>query len=275
MSQSQNTTPTREVGLPDVVSPVTESTKNEFFPEIDNDDWEPMADAPRWKNPQRGPDEERVFDAQYAHIVQQYYQEAVDSGLDGQTVLKMFTRWKPAVSAFVRACLRSDTLDNELGATLSPDPNGSNQAYLRALRTDALTNASYYQTPSATGQFNIFPDEGAGNDTFATPTSGEQGWLVIGLADYAAGGKVPYDTIQAELNDATGVRSEDYVRHQVQQPESMALVEFTGGPLPAYPNVGIDIDCDIYETGIEIGTWPIGFEVIVESASESGGVLGV
>lgn len=269
-------TPLAQLGLPETVQP-TEEMKNEHFPEIDNDDWEPMVNAPQWKNPRQGPREERVFQSQYNQVVHQYYNMAVDSGLHGQTVLQLFQRWRPIVDAFTRACLRSDDLDNELGASLSPDPNGSSQAYLRALRLDSAPsgNVSYYQTPGGTGQFNIYPGEGAGSDTFEVPDGNEQGWIIFGLADYAAGGQVPYDTIQAELDDATGIRAESYVRHQVEQADTMGLIELTEGPLPAYPGVGIDIDCDIYEPGIQVGMWPIGFEVIVESAAESGGVLGL
>lgn len=276
MSQAdQPVTPVTNIGVPDVVRP-TEQTKNQYFPELDPDDWNPMVEAPDFKNPREGPGEERVFNAQYNHIVTQYYQEAVDDGpLDGQTVLKFFQRWKPIVSAFVRASLRGGEVDNELGATLSPSPNGSTQAYLRALRTDALTNASYYQTPSATGQYNIFPDEVAGDDTFATPTDNEQAWIIPGMFEYAASGGVPYDYIQAELNDATGVRAEMYARPQVEQEGTMALVEFTQGPLPAYPGIGVDIDVNAYRTGVKTGLFPLGFEVITESAAESGGVLGL
>jgi hypothetical protein len=207
-------------------------------------------------------------------VEQEYYQRAIDSGLEGQQVSKIFRRWKPVVRNFVLACLRSSQLDNELGATLNTSPNGSTQAYLRAIRTDSLSNASYEQTPGSDGQFNIFPDEAAGDVTYATPTANQQGWIVLGLQDYAG---IPqgYDTVQMDLDDATGVRQEVYVRNKVAGADTgrMPIIEFISGPGTAYPGIGIDIDCDVFQTGITTAAWPIGFEVVVASDSSAGGVL--
>lgn len=273
--QQTGGTPAETLGIPDVYQP-NEQTRQQYFPEIDKDDWAHIANAPGFESTT----EERVFNSQYNAVAHQYYLDAVSTqGLEGEQVISLFSRWKPIVKNFVLASMRLDAVANKLGATLSHDPNGSGQAYMRPIRADSITaaNASYAQTPAATDQFNIFPDETAGDDTFETPTSNEQAWIIFGMYEYSGSGTVPYDYIQTELDDATGVRQPYFVLPQLDGQGTLPIVEFHRGPLTAYPNTGIDIDVNVMtgRTGIETRLWPVGYEVLVESAAESGGILGL
>lgn len=259
----------RLLSLPAAYRP-TEQTRATYFPEVVDDDWQPLTQAPGYNSNK----ERNVFNSTYDTVAQQYFQASIDDTTDGQDILQMFERWKAVVEAFTLASLRLDAVDNRIGATLSASPQGGQQAALRAIRQDTITNFSYEQTVDATGQFNIFPDENAGNNTYAVPAANEQAFIIFGFIELNAEGTAPYDYLQYQVQDSQGVYQPNYVRHKVANSNSMAVIELTDGPILGYPDIGVDVDVNAVETNVTTGLIPVGFEVVVGNASNSGGILG-
>ena len=147
---------------------------------------------------------------------------------------------------------------------------------LRQFRLDSVptaANRSYRQTPTATGQFNIVPDETAGDGVGETATPGDLAWIILGYIEYDAAGVVPYDYIQAELSDTRQIYREQYVRSQVATGGPIKVIE-ARTPLMVIPGNELDIDVNVVRPGAPTGLWPIGFEVVTGDAADFGGVLG-
>ena len=264
------------VNVPRVIPPTTES-RAKFFPEVEADDFKKIAQDTAGVSFDASANERAVFDNQYNSVARQYFSEAVpNTSLDGQVLLRLFEKWREVVAQFALAAMRGDKVADNLGATLSVDPQGSPQAMLRRLRQDSLATTTNVapdgQTPTASGQFNIFPDDEVGDDTLETPEANEKAWVVLGYIEYASGA-VPYSTVQMRINDTRGVYREQYIRDQMTSAGPLKVVE-ARTPGFVLPGTGLDIDVDVVRTNIQTQLWPIAFEVIGGGSGEIGGVQG-
>lgn len=226
-----------------------------------------------------GFNQQNIFDVQYYEAARQYYEDAVDTQQQGRTILKLFLRWKPVVERFARMVLRDD-VDNPLDATLAWDPEGAGEAMVRPLRTDSFEDsggtvqAQYAQTPTATGQFNIIPDDTQADGTTITATGNEAAWIIFGWIERLASNEMPYDYLQADINDNKGIRREEFLLWQMEGPDTLKVSERIRGPLIVEPGFDLDVDVNVKTTNITTGLWPVGIEVIRADAPEFGGVLG-
>lgn len=254
----------------DKVGTVSLSNPERDFPEVPGNIVDKLQGASPFRS---GFNQQNIFQQQYYESARQYYEDAVDVNAAGRQILKLFTRWQPVVENFARMVLRDD-VDNPLDATLSWDPEGAGEAMVRPFRTDSFSNAQYAQTPTATGQFNIIPDDTQADGSTETATSNEQAWIIIGFVERLASGEMPYDYIQADINDNVGVRREENVLLQMEGQDTLRVYERFRGPLMVEPGFDLDIDVNVKTTNIQTGLWPLGVEVIRADASEFGGVLG-
>lgn len=259
----QTVTPT------DFESPVAQSHDRDFA-EVPDNVWDKVQRAPSFN---ANFNEENIFKQQYFEAARQYYANATDVNAQGRTILQLFLRWADVVSEFTRFVLQGDA-DDPLDATLSWDPEGGGEAMVRPFLEDSFSNASYRQTPSNAGQFNIVPDQSQGNAATETATANEQGWIIIGWTDPASGTVVPYDYLQADVNDNVGVRRQEFLKYQMEGQETIGWAGRNRGPLMVEPGFDLDVDVNVVETGIETGLWPVGVEIIRADASEFAGVLG-
>jgi hypothetical protein len=211
-------------------------------------------------------DERPLFDQMYAEQVIGYYKDALGTNAQGRQVLRLMTKWKPIVAAFVRNALHNtEQIDNALDATLDWEPEGRGEAYVRPLREDSFEQSTYVNTPDDTGAYPIIVNE--------TATRNQQAWIILGYLDYFAGGQVGYDYVQERVDDSIGVRRELPTRVATETADSLAVIERDRGPLPIFPGDTVTSAINVYQSNIKTGLWPIGVEVIVESAQEAGGVL--
>jgi len=248
----------------------TELTMESDFPEISENIWDKVASSNiRFKD---NFNEGNVFDSMYNDFVTAYYAEATDVQAAGRQVLDLFQKWKAPAREFTKYVLRGDA-DDPLDATLNWDAEGGGEAIIRPITTHSTTNASYTQVPAATGQFNIFPDENAGDGVAATATANQQAWMVFGYMETVAGNKVPYDYTQANVNDEVGTRRQFWLRNQMDSKGTLKVAERSRGPLLVEPGFDLDIDANVHTTGIETGLFPLGIEIIRADSAEYGGVL--
>lgn len=220
--------------------------------------------------------EGNVFDSMYGEAVQSFYADALNTQrLDGAQILKVYQKWKPLVARFVANVLHNSQINNHLNANLTWEPEGSSQAILRHLQVDTFANAEYEQTPGATGQFNIVPDEDQGDGATETATANEQAWIIIGYADFKSGRTYPYDIIQEDVNDSIGVRRPLYTNNAMRTKDGLSVLERYRGPLPVQPGETLDIDIGVKADFTDVNTqlWPMGFEVITENNGNFNGPL--
>jgi hypothetical protein len=262
-------------GIPEVVPPTARS-RREFFPEISEDDWKQIARdrVPGEVRFDGEANERAVFDSQF-NVVRQTFAEAIPTASEGEALLRTFEKYREIVAQFTLSVLKNSNISDHLGATLSVNPQGGQQAMLRQFRLDSITSgdASYRQTPSATGQFNIVPDEGAGDGVGEQATPGEQAFIVLGYIEFEAADAVPYDYIQAEIDDTRGVYREQYIRSQVELGPAVKFIE-ARTPLMVIPGNEIDIDVNVVRPGLSTGLFPAAFEVVTGDSNAFGGVLG-
>jgi hypothetical protein len=244
----------------------------QMFPAVDNNVWSNVQKAPGWNTAEFN--EENVFDQMYDEVARTYYADATDVQAEGRQILKVFRRWKSVTEKFVQHVLHnSENLDDPIQANLDWDAEGGGEAIIRPIGEWTGANLSYYQTVDATGQFNIFPDENAGDGVAFTPTANEQALCIFGYVEFAAPDVVPYDYAQAEINDSVGARRPYYVRNALDFHDTLRVAERHRGPLLVEPGDNIDIDVNATETGIKTGLWPIGVEVVRADNTNFGGVL--
>lgn len=240
------------------------------FAEVPQNLWSDVQKAPAFRSEFN---EENIFTEQYLEAAQVYTEAATNVNAQGRVIPNLFLRWADVVAQFTRFVLTGDA-DNPLDATLSWDPEGAGEAMVRPFRTDSFANAQYTQTPSATGQFNIIPDNTQANNTSETATANEQAWCIIGWYEPVAGNVVPYDYLQADVNDNIGVRREEFLKYQMESKNTTKWAPRERGPLLVPPGFDLDVDINVVQAGIETGLWPVGVEVIRADATEFGGVLG-
>lgn len=244
--------------------------RNVSFAEVPDNLWSKVLSAPGFKSQFN---EENIFNQQYYDAARIYFADATDVNAQGRAILRLFTRWSDVVAQFTKYVLDGDA-DEPLDAVLDMDPEGAGEAMVRPLRTKSFGNAQYAQTPSSTGQFNIIPDDTQTDGSTETATAKEQAWAIIGWIEPRAGNVVPYDYVQADINDNLGVRREEFLKYQMETKDTLKWAERNRGPLLVPPGFDLDVDVNITTTGIETGLWPVGVEIIRADASEFGGVLG-
>lgn len=264
MSQSE------QKAVPEAFASAVAFNQEQSFAEVPDNLWSKVQGSPQFQSQFN---EENIFRQMYFESARQYYAEATNVNAQGRTILKLFMRWVDVVSGFTRFVLQGDA-DNPLDATLDWDPEGAGEAMIRPFRTDAFSNSQYYQTPGSTGQFNIIPDDTQANGSTETATANEQAWIIFGWYEPVAGNVVPYDYLQADINDNVGVRREEFLKYQMEGKGTLKWAERFRGPLMVPPGFDLDIDVNVVETGIETGLWPVGVEIIRADAAEFGGVLG-
>lgn len=240
------------------------------FAEVPDNLWSDVQGSPGFR---ARFNEENIFREQYFEAAQVYTDAATNVNAQGRVIPNLFLRWADVVAEFTRYVLRGDA-DDALDAVLSWDPEGAGEAMIRPFRTDSFANAQYTQTPGSTGQFNIIPDDTQANDSTETATANEQAWIIIGWYEPVAGNVVPYDYVQANVNDNIGVRREEFLKYQMESKGTTKWAPRERGPLMIPPGFTLDVDVNVVQTGIETGLWPVGIEVIRADASEFGGVLG-
>lgn len=222
--------------------------------------------------------EENLFKQQYFESAKIYYESATAVNAQGRAILQLFMRWADVAAQWTRYVLRGDA-DNPLDAVLSWDPEGAGEAYVRPLRPVTFQSqgnpaAAYTQTPTSTGRFNLIPDEAnATNGDRETAPQNEKAWMIFGWVERLAGNEVPYDVVQANINDNRGTRREEFLVYQMEGKQTLKVSERSRGPLLVEPGFGLDIDLDIKTTNIQTGLWPIGIEVIRADSSEFGSVF--
>lgn len=244
------------------------------FPEVPSNLWNKVLDAPGFGE-FSAPNQENIFIQQYFEAARQYYADATDVNAQGRAILKLFTRWADVAGQFTRYVLDGDA-DNPLDATLSFDPEGAGEAYVRVLRPVTFTDfgASYAQTPTGTGRFNLLPDEAsATNGDAETAPQNEKAWMVFGWIERLAGNETPYDVVQANVNDNIGTRREEDLIYQMEGKGTIKVAERTRGPLLVEPGFDLDIDIDVKTANIQTGLWPIGIEIIRADSAEFGSVF--
>lgn len=247
---------------------------DQSFPEVPSNLWNKVRDAPAFAS-FSAPNQENIFRQQYFEAAKTYYEAATDVNAQGRAILKLFLRWADVAANWTRYVLDGDA-DNPLDATLSFDPEGAGEAYVRPLRPATFTDfgASYAQTPSATGRFNLLPDEASATDGDSeTAPQNEKAWMIFGYTEFLAGNEVPYDVVQADINDNVGVRREKNLLYAMEGQDTLKVSERSRGPLLVEPGFSLDIDVDIKTSDIQMGLWPIGFEVIRADSAEFGSVF--
>lgn len=262
-------------GIPEVIPP-TASSREQFFPEVSEDDWKQIARdrVPGEVRFDAEANERAVFDAQY-NVVRQLYTEAVPTAAEGEALLRTFEKYREIVAQFTLSVLKNSNISNHLGATLSVDPQGGQQAMLRQFRLESIptaANRSYRQTPAAEGQYNIVPDETAGDGVGETAPAGEQAWIVLGYIEFEASSAVPYDYVQAEIDDTRGAYREQYIRSQVELGPPVKFIE-ARTPLMVIPGNSLDIDVNVVRPDLSTGLWPVAFDVVTGDSDQYGGVL--
>jgi hypothetical protein len=233
-----------------------------------------LEQAPGWVQDDQY-NEPVAFDLMYDEIVSAYYEQVLDTDAQGRMVQRLFTKWKPMVEAFVQSVLHDSEIDDTLDAHLEWEPEGRGEAYIRPISEDTFSEAHYTVTPSGTGRYNWIPSEEdtATNGDSETMAAGEQGVIVIGYIETVAGGYTGYDQIQEDVDDGLGVRRELHTRGATEFPGTLGIIERNRGPVPVYPGESVDLDLNIYESGVKTGLWPVGAEVITADASSFGGVM--
>jgi hypothetical protein len=261
--------------IPEVIPPTARS-RAQFFPEVDEDDWKQVARdrVPSDVRFDADANERAVFDSQY-NVVRQVFAETIPTAAEGEALLRTFEKYREVVAQFTLAVLKSSNISDSLGATLSVDPQGGQQAMLRRFRQDSVPSrdVSYRQTPAAAGQFNVLPDEAAGDGVGEEATPGEQAWIFIGYIEYEAANAVPYDYVQAEMDDTRGVYREQYIRDHVELGPSVKFIE-ARTPLLVIPGNEVDLDINVVRPDLPTALFPVGFEVVTGDSGQFGGVLG-
>lgn len=243
-----------------------ELSRETDFPEFPASVWRDMRSAPQWE-PEAN--EKNVFDTMYLETVEAYYESVEATENAGAQIAQLFRKWQPLADKFTRHVLRGDP-DNPLDAELNWDAEGAGEAIVRPLQVDSFANAQYQQTVENPGVFNIIPDDTQADGSVETATQNEQAWLVIGYAEFYGDNKLPYDKIQDEVNDGIGVRRPIYTRNAMETKQTLKIINRRRGPLPVEPGFDLDIDVDIIpgQTGIDVGLFPLGIEVIRADATE-------
>lgn len=259
----------------DFENPVAQN-KDEDFAEVPDNVWSKVQRAPAFQSQFN---EENIFTQQYFEAARQYYAQATNINAQGRAILHLFMKWADAAAEWTRFVLQGDA-DDPLDATLDWDPEGGGEAWVRPLQQDTWSGGSfgadYTHTPGGLGQYNLVPDasNGAGNGDTVTATANEQAWMIFGWWDPLAGKEVPYDYIQADVNDNVGVRRREFLKFQMEGQETIGYADRHRGPLLVEPGFDLDIDINVVTTGIQTGLYPIGIEVIRADAAEFAGVLG-
>jgi len=252
---------------------VVEPNDRERMPEVPTRVARLIEDPPTWVNDSEY-DEEVVFNTLYDEAATHYTPEALGTQAQGRQVKRLLNKWKPVVSAFTRTVLHNtEKVDDALDANLAWEPEGRGEAIIRPLQTRTFANAQYEQTPTSTGQFGVVPDDNQANGSSETMTAREQSSIIVGYIDYFANNRVPYDYIQEDVSDSVGVRRPINVREATDSPESMKVIDRNRGPLAVMPGDDVDIDANIHTTGIRTGLFPVGFEVVIATNANFGGVL--
>lgn len=244
------------------------------FPEVPDNLWNKVTEAEPWGE-FAAPNQDNIFKIQFLEAAKQYYESATAVNAQGRAILKLFLRWADVANEWTRYVLNGDA-DNPLDATLSFDPEGAGEAYVRPLRPVTFTDfgASYSQTPASTGRFNLLPDEAnATNGDAETAPQNEKAWMIFGWIERLAGNEVPYDVVQADINDNVGVRREENLVYQMEGKQTLKVAPRSRGPLLVEPGFDLDIDIDVKVTNITTGLWPIGIEVIRADSAEFGSVF--
>lgn len=259
--------------MPDVVTipsgaEAAFETKDQFFPAVSDDVFDKMIDAPPWKDEFN---EEDIFEAMYQEAAAFYYAAATATADEGETLLGLFQKWKPFVGQFVRHSLRGD-VDNPLDATLNWDAEGAGQAIVRPINEATWDDngSSYFHTPGAAGDFDWIPDTGAA--AVETADANEQAFVIIGHIDFANGGRMGYDYVQATVNDDLGTRRPEYLIGPNDGEDTLKVWDRRRGPLVVEPGFTLDYDMNVEEANITNGLWPLGFEVIRADNGAFGGI---
>lgn len=232
-----------------------------------------LADTPSWVNDSEY-NESVVFNSLYDEASISYFADVLGTQGQGRQILRVLNKWKPVVEAFMKTVLHNtNSVDDALDANLAWEPEGRGEAIMRPLGVDSFTNAQYQQTPTSTGQFGVVPDADQGNGTQYTMTADEQAAIIIGYMDPHAGELVPYDYIQEDVTDSLGVRRPIRTRTATETQHTMNVIDRHRGPLPVMPGDSVDIDAHITETDIRTGLFPVGFEAVIATSGNYGGVL--
>jgi hypothetical protein len=232
-----------------------------YYPEVDNNIWSNVQKAPGWNTAEFN--EKTVFDQMYDEVIRTYYPDAVDVAAEGRQILKLFRRWKSVTERFVQHVLHnSENLDDPIQANLDWDAEGGGEAIIRPIQEKTGSNVSYFQTPTAEGKFNIFPDETAGDDVSFTPTENEQALIILGYVEFANPGNAVFDFTQAKVNDSIGARRPFYIRNAIDFHDTLKVAERHRGPLLVEPGDEIDIDANVIQTDTKTGLFPVGVEVV-------------
>lgn len=239
------------------------------FPEVPSQQAQYLQNAPSWNS--QDYNEAQVFNSLYDEAYTSYYEDATDVGARGRQILRLFLKWKPIVQAFVQSALRGDGVEDALQANLAFEPEGSTEATIRPLSERTFANGPYTFTPTSTGEFEYIPNTTDG--ARETATDNEQAFMIFGYVDYTAEGTVPYDYVQASIDDSLGVRRPFDLRRQMSAADTLGVADRQRGPLFVYPGRNLDLDLNIVEPGIRSGLYPVGIEVLVESATNYGGVM--
>lgn len=244
----------------------------EYYPEVDTNVWSNVQQAPGWNTNEFN--EDTVFNQMYDEVIRAYYPDALDVQAEGRQILKLFRRWKSVVERFTQHVLHnSENLDDPIQANLDFDAEGGGEAIIRPIQERTGSDISYFQTTDAEGQFNIFPDENAGDGVPFVPTANEQALAIIGYVEYADPTVAPYDNIQAKINDSVGARRPFYIRNAIDFHNTLKVAERHRGPLLVEPGDEIDIDVNVTETDVKTGLFPVGVEVVRADHPTFGGVL--
>lgn len=250
------------------VSSVVRPSDVAEMPEVPSQQADHLQKAPSWNN--SGYDEASTFDAMYDEVASSYYPDTLDVKARGRQVLRLFGKWKPTVESFVQASLRNQNLDDDLGANITFEPEGSSEAIVRPLSEATFGNASYNFTPNAAGEYEWIPN-GADGDT-ETATANEQAFMIFGYIDYNSSYVTPYDYVQADIDDSHGVRRPFYLRNQMSQASTLSVADRERGPLMVFPNRSLDLDLNVVNPDVRSGLFPVGVEVVVASANNFGGI---
>lgn len=249
------------------------TNREEHFPEVPRNLWSKVQNA----SFTAGFNQENLFRHMYYESAKLIASENLDTTEQGGAIFDLFSRWRDVARQFT-AYVLSDDPDNPLDANLNYDPEGAGEAYVRPLRPvtfqgNASPAASYTQTYTTLGRRNWIPDEnsGAGNDTGETAPTNEKAWMIFGYIERLAGSEVPYDVVQANINDNVGTRREENLLWQMEGSGTLKVAERTRGPLLVEPGFTLDLDLNIKTTNIQTGLWPVGIEVIRADSSEFGG----
>lgn len=248
----------------------------ELFPEADVDLITEMVNADKegkisWKEIDRGPRTEAdVFNADYVRLAQSYI--AMYGADEGEISIKLFNKFRPIVDLFTRFVLKSDkTAGTPLNALLVGEvATGAQQAFIRPLTLRSFANASYTQLPGSTGAYNFLPT----TTGVETATNGKQGWVFLGFVETKSTSIIPYDEIQASIDDTIGLRKPmyPYINMSEQIGRNLKIYGLTT-PYFVQPSQTIDIDLTIRTANVEFGLFPLGVEVIIANAAQAVGPI--